>query len=136
MTEQEILQNAEKLIANNEFAMVGTIGKKSFPNIRALKVMKREGLNTFYFSTRSDSEKVKQMKKHKKGCIYFYDTLTFTFANVLIEGKFSIKPNTLFGISSFYKLDNEPYDFCTVKFEATKLYYYVPYQKYIVNIKK
>lgn len=135
MTEQEILSSAEQIVARNEFALVGTVSKK-YPNIRALRIMKRDGLKTFYFSTKSKSDKVKQMKWHKKGCVYFYDTTTFTFSNVLIEGKFIIEPNTTFGISNFYKMDAEPYDFCTIKFVAKYLYFYAPYKKYKINMNK
>lgn len=136
MTEQDILLNAEKLIATNQIAMVGTISKKKFPNIRALDIIKREGLNTFYFSSKCDSDKIIQIKKRKKGCIYFYDSMTFTFSNVLIEGEFKIESNNSVENSNFYKMSSESNEFCTIKFKAINLYYYTPYQKYKINMLK
>ncbi len=135
MTEQDILKNIEKLVSSSETAMIGTISKQKFPNIRAMKVIKRENLNTFYFSTKADSDKVIQIEKRKKGCIYFYDDITFTFSSVLMEGKFSIIHNSSLEISNFYKT-SESSEFCIIKFEAINLYYYTPYNKYKVVIKK
>lgn len=135
MTEQEIIQNAEKLVNSNEFALFGTITKQKFPNIRAMKVMKREGLKTFYFVTKKDSAKIKEIERRSKGCIYWYDTTTFTFSNLMIEGKLEIIDNTMFGISQFYDMASEPYDFCTIKFKAIKLHYYAPYKKHTIDFK-
>lgn len=136
MTEQDILKNAEKIISSNQVAMIGTINKKKFPNIRALTIIKSYGFKTFYFNTKCDSDKMVQIKKNKKGCIYFYDTMTFTFSNVLIEGKFTIEPDTIIETPDFYKISSVTNDFCTIKFEAINLYYYAPYQKYKISMKK
>jgi general stress protein 26 len=126
------LELSENLVSQNNHALIGTTSLKRYPNIRALKIMKREGLTTFYFSTRTNSDKIKQIKRRKKGCIYFYDIENFN--NLLIEGKFTVLPNTQFGISELYKLDDNPYEFCTIKFETKSLYFYEPYKKHKISL--
>lgn len=136
MKDIEILEFAEKIINTNEFTLIGFNGKKRFPNIAALKLMKKDKLKKLYFNTKYNSEKIKQIKKHKKGCLYFYDMVTFTFNNVLLEGIFKIEKNLSNGISNFYNSENAPDDLCTLIFETKKIYLYVPNTKYIVDIRK
>lgn len=127
MTKEEILALAMEVIDANPIALVGTISLNRYPNIKALKNMKNEGLKTFYFSTRSDSAKVKQMKRRSKGSVYFYDKEKYN--GVMLEGKFKVETNTSVGISELYQLDaHDPYDFCTVKFVAECVYVYTHYQ--------
>lgn len=133
MTEEELINLAKKVIDASEIALVGSISLKRYPNVRALKKMKNDGLSTFYFSTRLDSNKVKQMRRRKKGCIYFYDRPTFT--GIMIEGIFKIERNTTFGISSLYELDpHDPYEFCTIKFISKYLYIYTHYKTAKIKI--
>ncbi len=136
MTEKEILDISEKIISNNDFAVIGTISKKRFPNIYALKLMKKDGLKKFYFSTKLNSNKINQIKKYKKGCIYFYDMITFTFNNVLIEGIYKIDPKSAYGVSNFYDMESNQEDLCTIIFESKKLYLYMSNKKYIVDFSK
>jgi outer membrane cobalamin receptor len=89
--------------------------------------MKNEGLKAFYFSTRLDSEKVKQVKRRKKSCIYFYDRQSYV--GIMIEGSFRVERNTMFGVSELYDLNpHDPYEFCTMIFESKTLYVYKNYQ--------
>ncbi len=132
LTQEEALKYAEEMIQKNQYALIGTISKENFPNVRALKVMKREDLKTFYFSTKKTSLKVTQIKKNKKGCIFFYDTSNYS--SVMIEGTFEVKDNILFDVSNFYHLDPDPFDFCNIIFEAKVIYLYVPYKKYEIRL--
>jgi len=132
MNNNEILKYAEELIDKNQYAIVGTINKEKFPNIRALKIMKRDNLKTLYFSTKKTSEKVKQMKKNKKGCLFFYDTSTYS--SVMLEGTFEIKDNVLFDVSTFFDLHPEPYDFCNIIFTTKKIYVYTHYNGYEIKL--
>jgi general stress protein 26 len=127
MTEQEILELATQVIDANDIALVGTISLKRYPNIKALKKMKNEGLKTFYFSTKINSAKVKQIKRRSKGSVYFYDRENYK--GVMLEGHFKVENNTTVGISDLYELDAiDPYDFCTLKFVAEYIYVYTHYQ--------
>ena len=133
MTKDELLQLAQQIVDANDIALVGTISLKRYPNIKALKKMKNEGLKTFYFSTRLDSAKVKQMKRRNKGSIYFYDRASYQ--GVMIEGKYKVENNTTVGISELYSLDaHDPYNFCTVKFVAEAVYVYTHYQTVKIEI--
>lgn len=122
MNREEVMKLAEEIIDNNPIAVVGTINGK-YPNIKALQTMERDDLATFYFSTKEDSRKIKQMKKNKNGCIYYYDKEKYQ--TVLIEGSFSVEQNLKFGVGELYKLDQlDPYDFVTIVFKSKKLYVY------------
>lgn len=127
MTKEEILKLAEEVIQQNPIALIGTISAKKYPNIKALRKMNNEGLKTFYFSTRKESVKVKQISRKNKGSVYFYDK--DRFIGIMFEGKFEIQNNTTYGISELYKLDAaDPYYFCTLKFNVETMYFYYNYQ--------
>lgn len=115
MDKESAMKIAKEVIDSNDIALVSSMSIERYPNIRALKKMNNDGFKIFYFSTRAKSNKVKQMKSHKKGCIYFFDKEKYI--GVMLDGKFKIEPNTSVGISDIYKIDPvDPYDFCTIKF--------------------
>lgn len=121
MNREEVLALAEEIIERDETALVGTVSSKLYPNIKALQTMKREGIKTFYFSTKENSRKVKQMKRRSKGCIYYFDKINYQ--TVLLEGNFKVEKNLMFGVGELYKLDAiDPYDFVTIKFTAKKVF--------------
>ena len=127
MEQDSIKQLAMEVINSNKYALVGTTSLKRYPNIRALGKMKNEDLKVFYFMTRAESMKVKQMKRRKKGCVYFYDQNRYI--GVMLEGRFEIEPNTTVGISEIYKIDPvDPYDFCTIKFTTKYVNVYNNYE--------
>ncbi|MDD2180932.1 MAG: pyridoxamine 5'-phosphate oxidase family protein [Bacilli bacterium] len=135
MTKEEIIELARKIIENNKYAMIGTNSVKGYPNVRALTKMKHDGFELFYFSTRANSEKVKQMRKKNKGCVYFYNT--DRYQSVMLEGTFFIEKNRDFDVSEIYKIDyDDPYDFCTIKFVTENIYVYTHFQTIKFNIKE
>lgn len=128
MNKEDVLRIVKEVIDANEFALVGTKARMGYPNIKALMKMKNEGINKFYFNTKINSTKVKQMKRNKKGCLYFYDQKNYI--GVLLEGTFKVEHNTSVGISKLYELDAiDPYDFCTVIFTTKYVNVYIQYQK-------
>ncbi len=134
MNKEELLALATKIIDKNKYAMVGINGLKKHPNIYALMKMKNEGLYKFYFTTKKDSNKIKQIKKNEKGCLYFYDEEEYQ--SVMIEGTFSIEKNETVPIADLYKLDpHDPFTFCTVVFETESLYVYTHYKTIKLRVK-
>ena len=72
------MRDAEKTIGNlidkTSTSIISSVDSEGFPNTKAmLKVRKREGIKTFYFSTNTSSMRVKQYMENPKACIYFYD---------------------------------------------------------------
>ncbi|MDD3392321.1 MAG: pyridoxamine 5'-phosphate oxidase family protein [Bacilli bacterium] len=133
MTKEEILEIINKVIDEQKIAIIGTTSSKRYPNVKALRLMNREDINTFYFSTKRESLKVKQMKRRSKGSIYFYDK--DKYVGIMFEGKFKVENNTKYGISELYKLDAiDPYDFCSVIFKATTVYFYMNYQTVKIDL--
>lgn len=133
MNKEDVIRIANEVIDNKKIALIGTKSNKGYPNIKALLLMQREGLHKFYFSTKTNSTKVKQIKRRKKGCIYFYDEKNYI--GIMIEGTFKVEHNQLFGISKLYDLDAiDPYDFCTIIFTAKTLHAYIQYQKIKIKL--
>ena len=134
MTKEEVIELAKKIIAENKFAIVGTTNLMGYPNVRALKVMKNENYEVFYFSTRANSYKIKQMKRKPKGCIYFYNTEKFE--SVMMEGNFKVEENRNFEISDIYKIDyDDPFDFAVIKFFPKTIYVYTHFQSVKLDVK-
>ncbi|MBA7606492.1 hypothetical protein ES703_13641 [subsurface metagenome] len=73
MTKEETVDKALVLVDRSEIAMLGTIGDKGSPNIRAMIKMENEGLKKIWFSTNTSSEKIPQLKANPKACVYFID---------------------------------------------------------------
>jgi general stress protein 26 len=123
MDKDSAMKIAKEVIDSNDIALVSSISSERYPNTRALKKMKNDDFKVFYFSTRTKSNKVKQMKSHKKGCVYFFNKEKHI--GVMLDGKFKIEPNTSVGISDIYKIDPvDPYDFCTIKFIVRNVHVY------------
>ncbi|HHW69117.1 MAG TPA: pyridoxamine 5'-phosphate oxidase family protein, partial [Tenericutes bacterium] len=129
----EIIKIVTEIIDEKNIALIGTKSNRGYPNIKALSVMKKEGLHKFYFSTKINSTKVKQIKRRKKGCIYFYDEKNYI--GIMIEGTFEVEHNRSVGISKLYDLDAiDPYDFCTIIFTSKYLHAYLHYQKVKIKL--
>jgi len=127
MNIESAMKIAKEVIDSSDIALVSTISSEKYPNTRALKKMKNDGFKTFYFSTKTKSNKIKQMKARKKGCIYFFNKEKHI--GVMLDGKFKIELNTSVGISDLYKIDPlDPYDFCTIKFITRNVYVYNNFQ--------
>lgn len=133
MTDEEVLQKALMIVDKNKYAFLGTMGLEKYPNIRIMSKIKNEGLKKFYFSTRSTSLKVKQIKKNKRGCIYFYDQETYQ--TVMLEGIFKVEANTLLSIAEIYAIDeHDPFDYLTIVFETKTINFYISYETTNINI--
>jgi len=125
-TKETLLEIAQDIISKNKYAMVATMGKWNQPNIRALQNMKNDGFSVFYFVTRRDSKKVKEIKRHKKGTVYFYDK--DRYISVTLHGNFKIEENSNYGISDIYKIaEHDLFDHVLLVFETKKMFVYSNY---------
>ena len=64
-----ILQMLEK----NPFVAFGTLGVDGWPDLRALLVAAKDGVESIWFATSTDSPKVAELKQNPKAVIYGYD---------------------------------------------------------------
>jgi general stress protein 26 len=67
-------ETIEKLIDKVPFALLGSVDEDGFPNVKAmLPPRRREGLETFWFTTNTSSLRVAQFRREPRGCAYFAD---------------------------------------------------------------
>jgi len=60
-------------LANNKIAFVGSVNEHNVPNVKAMSVVKHDGLATFYFITNNSEVKTEHFKRNFNACIYFTD---------------------------------------------------------------
>jgi general stress protein 26 len=77
LTRQEAVTQGLKLIENSAICMLGTNSSTGFPNIKALMNLKHEGLKKFWFSTNTSSNRVQQLQKDNRACIYYVNEKQF-----------------------------------------------------------
>jgi hypothetical protein len=69
-TMKRIKEKALKL-ANKKIAFVGSVNNNNAPNIKAMLVVKHDGLKTFYFASNNSAMRTEQYKYNNNACIYF-----------------------------------------------------------------
>ena len=57
--------------------MLGTNGEYGYPNIKAMLNLKHEGLKKIWFSTNTSSQRVQQLRKDNRACVYYVDEKNF-----------------------------------------------------------
>ncbi len=133
MTKKDLINLAKEIIDNNKFAIVGNVNLRGYANVRALTKMKHDGFEKFYFSTRTESYKVKQMKIRPKGSIYFYHK--DKYQSVMLEGKFVVEKNREFDVADLYKIDyDDPYDFSVITFITKNVYIYTNFKSFKFSV--
>ena len=77
LTKQEALTQSLELVENSAICMLGTNGGAGFPNIKALMNLKHEGLKRFWLSTNTSSQRVKQLRRDNRACLYYVNDKSF-----------------------------------------------------------
>jgi general stress protein 26 len=126
---KNVLKNSEKL-ANKKIAFIGSVNKDNAPNIKAVLIMKHDGLKTFFIASNNSAIRTEQYKNNKNACVYFnggpiYKGLMLEGTMEILndeESKKHVWDNSLKGA---YKNGgiNDP-DFCVLKFTAKSGRYY------------
>ncbi len=71
MNESQVRASALELVEDSLIAMVGTLGERGDPQIKAMIKAEHEGLRTIWLSTNTSSEHVRQLAKDSRACVYF-----------------------------------------------------------------
>ena len=119
-----------KLIDNQKVAFIGSLDTEGFPNMKAmLKPRKREGLQTFYFTSNISSMRASQYLKDNRSCIYFCDHRFFR--GVMLKGTMEVLTDAVHkemiwqdGDTMYYKEGVNDPDYCVLKFTSTCGRYY------------
>lgn len=118
-------------IANKQsISFIGSIDAEGFPNIKAmLQPRKREGIQTFYFTTNTSSRRVAQYLKDNHACIYFCDRRFFR--GVMLRGTMEVLTDNASkemiwqdGDTMYYPEGVTDPDYCVLRFTAISGRYY------------
>ena len=71
-TKSRILQILDKEV----FVSLATFGADSYPDVRVLLVAAKDGVDSIWFATSTDSGKIAQLRKNPKAALYGYDRET------------------------------------------------------------
>lgn len=128
------MKDAQKtvgLIADKcKTCFIAYIDENGFPQTRAmLKPREREGINVFYLSTNTSSDKVTRFRQNLKASLYFVDTrfyrgACFTGTVEVLETAEAKERIWRFGDTMYYSKGVTDPDYCVLKFTAEKGRYY------------
>ena len=127
---RDIEKTIGNLIDKSSTSIISSVDSEGYPNTKAmLKVRKREGIKTFYFSTNTSSMRVKQFLENNKSCIYFYDKRFYRGIMLIgtmevLQDEESRKSIWQFGDKLYYPEGVDDPDYCVLKFTARKGRYY------------
>lgn len=132
----------ERFIRKQKVAFICSVDEEGFPNVKAmLKPRKREGIQSFYFSTNTSSMRVKQYMNNSNACIYFYHKGLIKYVGVMLKGKMEVltdqgTKNLIWrrGDTMFYKDGVTDLDYCVLKFNAENGRYYCDLKTEIFTI--
>jgi len=126
---KNVKENSLKL-ANKKIAFVGSVNKDNAPNIKAMLIMKHDGLKTFYFASNNAAMRTEQFKNNKNSCLYFNGGPVYK--GLMLEGTMEILNDAESkkcvwddSLKGAYKNGgiNDP-DFCVLKFTSKSGRYY------------
>ena len=129
-----MIRNPEKtlgsIIDNSSIAQLCYIDKNGFPVTRAmLKPRERNGLNEFYFTTNTSSEKVSALRNNPKTSIYFVDRRYFRGVSLagtaeILEDAATKERIWRDGDELYYNQGVTDPDYCVIKVTVKKIRYY------------
>ena len=74
LTRQEAISQALALLESARHFLVGTNAEDGFPNIKTMSNRRHEGLKTIWFQTDASSNRVQQLRKDNRACVYGLDS--------------------------------------------------------------
>lgn len=129
MDKQEAINEGLKLIEQSKICLLGTNGESGFPNIKAMLNMKHEGLKKVWLSTNTSSQRVQQLRKDNRACVYYVDEVNFKGLMLIgtIEILQDIESKKMLwfdGAERYYPLGVEDPDYSVLYFTARWGNYY------------
>lgn len=129
-----MMKDAEQTIGNlidkQNVSFISSVDEDGFPNTKAmLPPRKREGIQTFYFTTNTSSMRVAKYRANQKACIYFCDKRFFR--GVMLKGLMEVLEDSETkemiwrdGDTMYYPQGVTDPDYCVLKFTAQSGRYY------------
>lgn len=129
---QDMNKIIEDLIDRQDVCFLSFINDAGFPTSRAmLNPRKRQGINEFYLTTNSNSQKAQSLLINQNAGLYFYDRNTYRgvafTGTVEVLHDQAIKDEIWRDMDTiFYESNTDP-DYCVLKFTAVAVRYYQDY---------
>ncbi|MDR1187807.1 MAG: pyridoxamine 5'-phosphate oxidase family protein [Bifidobacteriaceae bacterium] len=133
-----MMRNPEQTIGNlidkQSVAFVASVDLDGYPNMKAmLSPRRREGIETFYFTTNTSSMRVAQYRANPRASIYFYDKRFFR--GVMLRGAMEVLTYPASkeliwrdGDTMYYPGGVSDPDYCVLRFTATSGRYYANFK--------
>jgi len=121
-----------KLVTRSKVAMLGTVAKDGFPEIRAMLKSGNDVLKTIWFTTNTSSRKVRQIQDDPRACIYFADKAHFKGLRLIGNAEILLDPASKRQqwqpwFEQYYKGPEDP-DYALVRFTTEYGFYYSRFQ--------
>ncbi len=129
-----MMRDAEKTIGNlidkQGVSFISSVDPDGFPNTKAmLPPRKRDGIQTFWFTTNTSSMRVAHYRACPRACVYFCDKRFFR--GVMLKGTMEVLEDAESkamiwreGDTTYYPLGVTDPDYCVLKFTALSGRYY------------
>lgn len=137
----DLVMTVGNLIDKQKVAFISSVDEEGYPNTKAmLAPRKREGIETFYFTTNTSSMRVSQYKENPKASIYFCERKYFR--GVMLWGVMEVLEDRETkemiwqpGDIIYYHQGVGDPDYCVLRFTAKMGRYYSKFQSknFIVN---
>ena len=119
-------EKALNLVKNSNNALIGSISRDGYPDIKAMLAPREiKGLREFFFTTNTSSLRVGQFRKNPKASLYFFNEKLFL--GLLLEGEMKVMEDPEVkkriwrdGDTMYYKKGMEDPDYCVLHFVCTK----------------
>ena len=120
-----------EFINKQTVALLASVDKDGFPNMKAMLMPRKIDGNDFYFTTNTSSIRVSQYSENKKASIYFFNKGRFKYEGVMLIGEMEVLTDAdtkkdIWRTSDrmFYRGGVTDPDYCVLKFTAIKGRYY------------
>ncbi len=121
MQKEDAIREALALANRSGIAMLGTNGDNAYPNIKAMIKAQNEGLNRIWFSTNTSSQRVSQLVRNSKACVYFVDLEQWM--GLMLVGEVEVLQDMesrehlwCDGMEKYYPLGVTDPDYCVLRF--------------------
>lgn len=141
-----MMRDAEKTIGNlidkQSVSFIASVSEDGFPCMKAmLPPRKRIGIQEFYFTTNTSSQRVAQYRKNPNASIYFCDKRFFR--GVMLLGRMEVLEDASSkemiwqeGDTMYYPGGVTDPDYCVLKFVAQSGRYYANFKSETFQIKE
>jgi general stress protein 26 len=116
-----------EFIGKQKAALIASVDKDGFPNVKAMLMPRKIDGNDFYFTTNTSSMRAHQYKENPKASIYFFNKGRFAYEGVMLVGTMQVLEDAdtkeeiwRIGDTMYYHQGVTDPDYCVLKFSATK----------------